>query len=183
VAEFGAGASQIAFYFALLPGGAVFPPLQQRTIVNDAGKPSQMAEEKDDQFRYQVRLLIKHPDIDPAHITNTLGVIPNISAIAGSTRKTPVGTILAGLHKVSLWSHSFDVKGNRWFFSAVAEMIDKLEPQKTFLTEIADTGGSIELIVNLPGAVSIGDVFPWHDMARLCAMRINLGIEVFPEFD
>jgi malonyl-CoA decarboxylase len=28
--------------------------------------PAQMAEEKGDQFRYQVRLLIKHPDIDPA---------------------------------------------------------------------------------------------------------------------
>jgi hypothetical protein len=145
--------------------------------------PAQMAEERGDQFRYQVRLLIKHPDIDPAHITNTLGLTPNVSAIAGSTQETPAGTVLPGVHKVSLWSHSFNVKGNRLFFSTIVEMIDKLEPKKALLTEIADTGGSIELIVNLPGIVNIGDVFPWHDMARLCAMRINLGIEVFPKFD
>ena len=145
--------------------------------------PAQMAEDKDDQLKYQVRLLIKHPDIDPAYITNSLGLTPNVSAIAGSTRKTPAGTVLPGVHKGSLWSHSFNVNGNRLFFSAIVEMMDKLEPQKTLLTEIVDTGGSIELIVNLPGIVNIGDVFPWHDMARLCAMRINLGIEVFPKFD
>jgi hypothetical protein len=144
--------------------------------------PAQMAEEGD-QFRYQVRLLIKHPEIDPARITNTLGLTPNISVIAGSSRETPAGTVLPGVHKVSLWSHSFNVNGNRLFFSTIVEMIDKLEPQKTLLTEIADTGGSIELVVNLPGIVNIGDFFSWHDMARLCALQINLGIEVFPKFD
>lgn len=144
---------------------------------------AQMAEEKDERFRYQVRLLVKHPDIDPARITNTLGLTPNISAIAGSTRETPAGTVLPGVHKVSLWSHSVDVKGNRFFFSDIVEMINKLEPQKALLTEIANSGGSIDLIVHLPGIMNIGDVFRWDDMARLCVLQINLGIEVFPKFD
>jgi hypothetical protein len=34
----------------------------------------------------------------------------------------------------------------------------------------------------LPGDINIGDRFPWRDMGRLSALRIELGIEVFPDF-
>ena len=144
---------------------------------------TQVADEESDLFKYQVRLLIKHPTIDPTRITNSLGLSPNISAIAGSARQTPAGTTLSGVHGVSLWSHSFTVKGNRLFFSDIVKMINKLEPHKALLAEIASSGGSIDLIIHLPGAINIGDVFPWREMARLCALQINLGIEVFPNFD
>jgi hypothetical protein len=136
-----------------------------------------------DLLKYQVRLLIKHPDIDPARITSSLGLDPNISAIAGSARETPAGTILSGVHKVSLWSHSFGVKGNRRFFSDVEKMIKKLESHKALLAEISNGGGTIDLIIHLPGDINIGDVFLWRDMARLSALQISLGIEVFPNFD
>jgi hypothetical protein len=105
------------------------------------------------------------------------------AAIAGSARETPAGTILSGVHKVSLWSHSFGVKGNRRFFSDVEKMIKKLESHKALLAEISNGGGTIDLIIHLPGDINIGDVFLWRDMARLSALQISLGIEVFPNFD
>src|SRR5450631_3315598 len=108
-------------------------------------------------YKYCVRLLIKHPHIDPARITHALGLHPNRSAIAGSVRETPTGTVLPGTHTVSSWSHWFDVEGNRLFFADIEKMINRLEPHKAFLAEIADGGGSIELILHLPGDINIGD--------------------------
>jgi hypothetical protein len=142
-----------------------------------------MDDEKFQGIRYQIRLLIRHPSIGPDRITNTLRLIPHLSAIAGSVRKNPKGTVLRGLHKDSVWSHSFRVEGNRPFFSDVVELINKLEPHKAFLVEIQNSGGSTSMVLDLPGDVNIGDVLPWREMARLCALRIDLSIEVFPEFN
>lgn len=132
-------------------------------------------------LKYKVRLLIKHPHIDPARVTSVLGLQPIRSAIVGGVRKTPTGTILSGLHKVSTWSHSYTVRGHRHFFSQVEDLITKLEPHKVFLTEICDGGGRNFLIMHLPGKVNIGDSLSWQAMMRLSALHINLGIEVFPD--
>jgi hypothetical protein len=73
-------------------------------------------EGEDNGFRYVVRLLIKHPHIDPARITAGLELPPNHFHVAGGIRTTPTGQVLPGLHKESSWSHSFRVEGNRGFF-------------------------------------------------------------------
>ena len=49
-----------------------------------------------DSLRYKIRLLIRHPNLDPDRITSTLGLTPHLSAIAGSVRKNPVGMITSG---------------------------------------------------------------------------------------
>jgi hypothetical protein len=134
-------------------------------------------------LRFKIRLLIRHPTIDPDRITNTLQLTPHLSAMVGTVRKTPVGTILPGLHRDSVWSHSFRVERNRFFFSDAVRLINKLEPHQAFLVQLDESGGSTTLILDLPGDSNIGDVFSWHEMARLSALRIALGIEVFPEFN
>ncbi|WP_342712191.1 DUF4279 domain-containing protein [Bradyrhizobium sp. B124] len=138
------------------------------------------ADDMQHMLRYTVRILIKHPSIDPARITSVLGLEPRYTAIAGGVRKTPTGIILSGVHKVSGWGHSYDVEGKRPFFSDVGEVLDKLESNKAFLAEISDGGGTIELIIHLSGEMNIGDTLSWQDMARLSALHVNLGIEVFP---
>lgn len=76
---------------------------------------AQMDDEELEGLRYQVRLLIRHPNIDPDRITNTLRLAPHLSAMVGSVRKNPAGIVLPGLHKDSVWSHSFRVERNRFF--------------------------------------------------------------------
>lgn len=134
-------------------------------------------------LRYEVRLLIKHPDMDPARITETLRLKPNLSHLAGSPRITPKGGSLPGVYRESAWSHWFRIERNRLFFADVAKLIDRLEPQKEFLHGIVSSGGTIDVIVSVPGDTNIGDSFRWRDMARLAALRIDLGIEVFPNFN
>ena len=136
-----------------------------------------------DSLRYEVRLMIKHPNIDPAEITKTLGLKPNVSGIVGSRRMTPAGKPLPSVYRESGWSHWFRVERNRRFFQDVVKVIDKIEPHRDFMLKIVDGGGTIDLIVHLPGDVNIGASLPWREMARLCALRIDLGIEVFPDFN
>ncbi len=71
------------------------------------------------------------------------------------------------------------------FFSDVVNLINKLEPHKTFLAEIVDGGGFICLIVELPRDDNIGSELSWHEMVRLGALKIDLelGVEVFPDFN
>lgn len=134
-------------------------------------------------LRYGVRILIKHPHIDPSKITDVLRLKPNSTTIAGAPRTTPKGGPLPGVYPESAWSHWFDVERNRRFFQDVTKLIDRLEPYKEFLHEIVDQGGTVDLIVNLPGDINIGDALGWRDMARLAALRIDLGVEVFPDFN
>jgi hypothetical protein len=77
----------------------------------------------------------------------------------------------------------FLVERNRLFFADVVKLIDRLEPHKDFLHEIVSIGGRISLIVHLPGDTNIGSSFHWRDMVRLGDLRIDLGIEVFPNFN
>src|SRR6516225_3113675 len=113
------------------------------------------ADDEGNALRYTVRLLIKHPNIDPDRITETLGLTPHHCAIAGSGRRTPDDAVRPGTHKASVWSYSFDVIGKRRFFSDVEKLIERLEPHRTLLTEIANGGGNTDLIVHLPGDVNI----------------------------
>jgi hypothetical protein len=134
-------------------------------------------------LRFEIRLMIKHPNIDPAKITEKLQLEPNISSMVGNPRVSPVGKPLPGIYRESGWSYWFQVERNRLFFRDVAKLIDGLEAHKAFLIDIVEGGGTISLIVSLPGDVNIGDTLRWRDMARLSALHIDLGIEVFPEFN
>jgi hypothetical protein len=96
---------------------------------------------------------------------------------------TPTGLSLPGVYKESAWSHWFRVERNRPFFTDIVKLIDRIEPHKQFLHDIVVGGGTIDLIVGLPGDTNIGDCFRWRDMARLADLRIDLGIEVFPDFN
>ena len=135
----------------------------------------QSVDDDDAECRYDIRLLISHPSIDPARITSVLGKTPGHAAKSGA----PTGG--RHVHRLSFWNHSHEIKGKRRFFSSFAETLDWLEPHRAFLADIVKEGGSIMLIVNLPGDTNIGSTLSWQDMARLVALKIDLGVEVFPD--
>jgi len=139
-------------------------------------------DEDQSDLRYRVRLLIHHPNMDPSRITKALGITPHLSVMAGGERRTRTGAVLPGPHAFSIWSYSFSVEGKRHFFSDVERMADTLEPHKDLLAEIDSSGGSINLIFDLPGDVNLGSELGWREMARLADLHVVLGIEVFPDF-
>jgi hypothetical protein len=134
-------------------------------------------------YRYSVRIMFKHPSMDLAHLTDALGVVPRRCLMAGAEHRTPNGDRSLGLHKESVWSDWFRVEGNRRFFADVDRVIDRLEPHKALLAKITDSGGSITLLLHLPGDENMGDVLGWRQLARLADLHVALSVEVFPEYN
>jgi hypothetical protein len=133
-------------------------------------------------LRYEIRLLIKHPSIDPGFITRRLGPTPQLSQMAGAPRVTPAGMPLPGIYRESCWSCWEQTERHRHFFDSVKKMLDLLEPHAKFLSEIVESNGAISLILHLPGDVNIGDSISPHELGRLSSLGISLGLEVFPRF-
>lgn len=131
-------------------------------------------------LKYGIVLMIKHPDMDPARITSALGIAPRRVWKAGDPRQTPIGTKLPGQWPGSYWMIAEEEVGYRDFFTSVENWVDKLEPFATFLSEIIGTGGSISIALQLSGKQNIGDIIGWEYLARLAALKITLGVEVFP---
>ncbi len=140
------------------------------------------AENEKNELRFGIRLLIKHPDIDPATITNELGLKPNLSWLEGDKRTSPLGTQLTGNYLQSAWGWSKRIDQKRDFFKEIANLGVLLQSRETFIASIIESGGNVMAIVNLPGDINIGSILNWSDMQRLAALRIDLGIEVFPDF-
>jgi len=131
-------------------------------------------------LKYVVRLLIKHPSIDPAVVTARLSINPSGPTwTVGTARTNPKGTPLPGVYRESVWSHSVEVRDKRSFFDEVVRLLDRLEPNAEFLRELVGSGGRAELILHLFGDRNIGDSIGWEHLSRLAALRVNLGVEVF----
>lgn len=139
-------------------------------------------ETEDQTLRFVLRLLITHPNIDPEQISERLGIVPQTAYQVGSKRLTPKGNALPGLHRESRWGWSVKIEGKRDFFSDVSALVERLEVHKEFLSAISKDGGSIEIILHLAGDANIGWTMPWKELSRMALLKIDLGIEVFPNF-
>ncbi len=142
-----------------------------RTGVGATGKRSGSMKNSGNQFaryRFGLRLLVKHPELNLSHLTAKLGLKPDICWLAGAPRISISGEAPRGVYKSSVWSHTEEVINSRTFFHSVNKLAHDLGRHKSVLLRIVKSGGTIELIVELPGELS--------------ALCVNLGIEVFPEF-
>lgn len=135
-----------------------------------------------EQLKFEIRILIRHPAADPIEITRRLGIDPDIVRKVGEIRKTPRGNASGDVNKYSMWSKSFIFEKERNFFRHAVSIVDLLEQNREFISELIDSGGTIQLIADLSGRQNIGDVFAWNDLRRLADLRIDLGVEVFPKF-
>lgn len=142
-----------------------------------------MDEDDTTDYRFGIRLLIRHPTIDPSLISKKLNLTPQHFWRAGADRKTPQGDPLPGKYTDTMWGYSYEIEGARYFFKEVAAFAEKLKPHKVLLDSIIDTGGFVDLIVNLPGDINIGDNLDWRELQKLAELRVVLGIEVFPEMN
>ena len=138
---------------------------------------------RDAPLKFAIVLMIKHPDMDPARISMELGLQPWHSWKACEPRVTPFGKRLPGVNPTSYWVSREEVTGKRLFFENVLELVGRLEPSSKLIAEIVDGGGFVSITVQLPGERNIGDSMDWPGLARIAALKIELGIEVFPDWN
>ncbi len=172
---------QIMVQLVIIRGQASQAEEQEKTVINEKDEDG-VHKKVYMMVSYNINLLIKHPSIDPEIITEQLGLVPFRAWRFGEPRLTPKGTLLAGVWRDSSWSWQLKCQGKRAFFESVGKLVRELEPHSKFLSDLVLDGGNICLIVNLPGRKNIGDVLSWQLMAKMAHLKIDMGIEVFPDW-
>jgi hypothetical protein len=127
-----------------------------------------------------MRVLVVHPDADPADITRETGLVPSRAWRCGEPRFTPKGTRLEGVWRDTRWSHRFELDKNATIETAIASALGALTVARPLIATLRGTGGTAELIMSLPGDTYRGALVSIELLKALADLGISLGIEVFP---
>jgi hypothetical protein len=145
--------------------------MTEQTVADVTGKISK---------RFDVELFIVHPSLDPAGITQALGMEGHFSNRVGDQRKTPKGTLLSGVYPDTRWRHCIRRAVTEHLFALeVVEFVSKLESHKEFFANVRATGGSASVIIQFLGDGYLADQIPSATLAKLAELGLDLGIECF----
>jgi Domain of unknown function (DUF4279) len=106
------------------------------------------------EYEFTVSLRVRHPTIDPAAITATLGIQPQHTWRVGEPRCDPAGVELGGAHRDSYWmgrlmeepqlsSNSTSVE------TVILKTLSLLRRVQPFFEQLSADGGVAELHVSL----------------------------------
>ena len=133
--------------------------------------------------KHSVRLSIRHPSIASEVITEAMGVRPTHAWTMGAPKVTPTGRPLSGIYPDTRWNYVLN-SGNGDNLSEFLEKIIALIKEKTaFLKEIRAESGSVGVTVSLHGKVHSGNVITYTILEALAVAQVDLGIEVFPNWN
>jgi hypothetical protein len=150
-------------------------------IESETGGTMKKNDESED-YRFSVRLLLKHPSRDLTEVAEHLGFGPSVMHVAGAQRRTPAGKPLSGVYKASMWSYTWEFFGTRFFFGELSSILRALSEKRKFFIDLTTTGGSASVIVNLPGDAKIGDELTPDVLMTILGLNVTLGVEVFPNY-
>jgi hypothetical protein len=128
---------------------------------------------------YTLSLRCLHPTIDPAEITKRLNIEPDHAWKVGEQAKTPAGTLLDYIRNQSYWSYGTHTNGKQ-FSIEINQIIAYLSPHRDFIHRLVVEGGRVEIYLGLLGSINIGDTITVETLAKLTDLKVDLGIEVFP---
>jgi hypothetical protein len=106
---------------------------------------------------FTVSLRIRHPAIDPAEITQTLGIEPQHSWKAGESRRAAQGQRLEGSYRESYWIGEFreldaGLRGVVATEAVLLQAVVLLRRSQPFLTRLQSEGATVELFVEVVGS-------------------------------
>jgi len=130
---------------------------------------------------FKASLHISHPDIDPAEISQTVGLIPKKTTRAGAQRTAPfTGDPLPGAYEFSHWSHQFEVEGAFDLGPVLEDLVEKLQRHEAFFARIVREDGAVELFCGVFAAGNWDEVLSHSLLGRLAALHIDLRLDVYP---
>jgi Domain of unknown function (DUF4279) len=106
---------------------------------------------------FTVSLRIRHPTIDPAEITRTLGIEPQHSWKAGESRRAAQGQRLEGSYRESYWIGEFreldaGLRGVVATEAVLLQAVVLLRRSQPFLTRLQSEGATVDLFVEVVGS-------------------------------
>ena len=104
-------------------------------------------------FSYAISLRVRHPNLDPARLTETLHLEPVHSWRAGEPRRSATGGILGGEHRDSYWAapllgQSVGVAASPLELFLGQQLV-QLSRHREFLSRLQDEGAQISLVVEM----------------------------------
>ena len=130
---------------------------------------------------FRVSLCITHPDLDPAEITGTMGLLPQRTTRAGALRSTPTGTPLEGRYNFTCWMHEVHVQGASELGTILQDVVKGLGQQQRFFDRVVKDGGTVELFCGVRAAGNWDEVISHALMKQLASLHIDLRLDVYPE--
>ena len=106
------------------------------------------------EYEFTVSLRLRHPGIDPARITQTLGIEPQHTWKTGDPRRDPAGGALEGAYRETYWMGRLmdepQLSSARLSLESVlVEKLAHLRRSQAFLEQLHAEGGVAELHVSL----------------------------------
>ena len=137
------------------------------------------------EYEFTVSLRIRHPTIDPAKISATLGIQPQHAWRAGEPRCDPAGAELGGAHHDSYWigrlmdapqlsSDSVSVE------RVILKTLSQLRRAQSFLEQLNAEGGVAELLVSLYAREDFRLELPSESLKLLGRMHLSVALDVHP---
>lgn len=137
------------------------------------------------EYEFTISLRIRHPAIDPATITATLGIEPQHAWQAGQPRRDPGGTELGGAHRDSYWMGRLMDEPQLSSDSASVEVvilktISQLRRTQSFLEQLNAEGGVAELLVSLYAREDFRVELPSDAVKSLGRLHLAIALDVHP---
>lgn len=135
-------------------------------------------------YRYCVSLRIFHPKIDPAEMSQVLGLDAAATGKMGDPRVTPKGRALNGVWNENFWKYQPHGDCNmssetQHLESYLDDLTSMLTPHKTFFARVVETGGHVEYFIGLFSESSIGSVLCASLLGEIADLRIDLSFDIY----
>ena len=122
-------------------------------------------------FYYSVRLKLNHPAINPAEITESLGMESDYE----QSKINYAGRIN------HYWNYTNFTTGEDDFFVFFEDILDWLvQEKKEFIDDFISTGGEFMIIIQLPGDLDSISLISKSIIKKTLYLGVTIGIEVFP---
>jgi len=132
---------------------------------------------------FKVSFSIRHPDIDPAEISQVIHLTPRRATRIGEPRTTPRGEPLVGTYECSYWNHEFDVVGASELGVVLQDLVDRLQSHEKFFRRVVQDGGCVEMFCAVFAAGNWDEILSHSLMGHLAALQIDLRLDVYPKDD
>jgi hypothetical protein len=134
------------------------------------------------EYEFTASLRMRHPRIDPAAITQTLGIQPQHTWQSGTPRIGPEGESLEGLYRESYWMARLmetpQLSGQVSVEAVLRDTLANLRRSQAFLERIQAEGGVTELHVSLFARANFSLELPAATLALLGRLGVGVALDI-----
>jgi|ERR1700733_616830 len=136
---------------------------------------------------FRIRLLFRHPTIDPALITQALGVEPTTQARVGDrVRPARDGSLRHGIERESAWGLSAEYRDayrdtDPNLNERLTSFLEPLMPHAAVVRKLAAESTLANVDLEFPGQYHFGGELSPNVLRKVYNLGLTLGIEVFPD--